>query len=140
MLAALALVGAPGCGEDTEEFKEDYNQAIRPLSALGGDIGASLGGAEGQSDRAIARQFDELADRTERARQNISALDPPEDAGEQFDELLASLRQATADLRAVAASAREGDPAEAADAARALVKTGQRVREAESSLRDAVDG
>jgi hypothetical protein len=140
LVAALALVfGASACGEDdTEQFKEDYNQAVRPLSTLGDDVAASLVGAEGQSDRAIATQYDKLADRFERARKNLSTLEPPDGTEEEFDELLALLKRGVTDLRAVARAAREGDPAEAQKATRTLVKTGQRLREAEEEFRDAV--
>jgi glycerol-3-phosphate dehydrogenase len=139
-LAVLALtVGGAGCGDDSEEFKEDYNRVVRPLSALGDEVAASLAGAEGESDRAIARQFDKLADRSERARRQLERLDPPEDAQEQFDELLARLKQGIVDLRAVARAAREGDPAEAEEATEALVETGERLRQAEDEFREAVE-
>jgi methyl-accepting chemotaxis protein len=143
IVIALALVaGGFACGGDdsNDEFKQQYNDAIRPLSQLGDDIVASLGGAEGQSDREIANQFDELSDRFARTRRNLSRLDPPEDAKDEFDELLGSLKEAVADLRAVASAAREGDPAEAEEATNDLVDTGQRVRRAQDAFRDAVEG
>jgi hypothetical protein len=137
---ALALAGS-ACGDDSDDaFKERYNSAVRPLSSLGDDVVASLGGAEGQSDREISRQFDELADRFARTRRNLSGLDPPEDTKEEFDELLRALKQTVADLRAVASAAREGDPAEAQEATEALVETGQQVRRAEDAFRDSVNG
>jgi hypothetical protein len=144
IVVALALVaGGLACGggdESDDEFKQQYNDAIRPLSQLGDDVVASLGGAEGQSDREIANQFDELSDRFARTRRNLSRLDPPEDARDEFDELVGSLKEAVADLRAVASAAREGDPAEAEDATNDLVDTGQRVRRAQDAFRDAVEG
>jgi methyl-accepting chemotaxis protein len=143
IVIALALVaGGFACGGDdsNDEFKQQYNDAIRPLSQLGDDIVASLGGAEGQSDREIANQFDELSDRFARTRRNLSRLDPPEDAKDEFDDLLGSLKEAVADLRAVASAAREGDPAEAEEATNDLVDTGQRVRRAQDAFRDAVEG
>jgi len=143
IVVALALVaGGFGCGgdESDDEFKQQYNEAIRPLSQLGDDVVASLGGAEGQSDREIANQFNELSDRFARTRRNLSRLDPPEDAKDEFDELIGSLKEAVADLRAVGAAAREGDPAEAEEATNDLVETGQRVRRAQDAFRDAVEG
>ena len=143
IVAGLALAaGGLACGneEPNDEFKQRYNEAVRPLTELGDDVVASLGGAEGQSDREIAGQFDELSDRFARTRQNLARLTPPEDARDEFDELLGSLRQAVGDLRAVAAAAREGDPAEAEEATDALVETGQEVRRAEDDFRDAVEG
>lgn len=141
IVVAVALIfGAFGCGDDSDDFKQDYNEAVRPLSALGDEIGSSLGRAEGQSNQALARRFDRLANRAEQTRRNLSGLEPPEDATARFDKLLGALRQAVADLRAVGESAREGDPAEAAEATQALVETGERVQEAEADFKDAVDG
>jgi methyl-accepting chemotaxis protein len=143
IVAALALVaGGLACGGDDadDEFKQQYNEAVRPLSELGDDVVASLGGAQGQSDREIAKQFDELSDRFARTRQNLTRLDPPGDAEDEFDELLGSLKETVGDLRAVATAAREGDPAEAQEATEALVETGQEVRRAEDAFRDAVGG
>jgi hypothetical protein len=142
ILAAMALVfGAVACGDDpNDEFKDRYNAAVQPLSTLGDDIGESLSGAEGQSNSALATQFEKLADRAEQTRRNLAGLDPPEDASDQFDELLASLKRAAGDLRAVGESAKEGDPTEAAEATRDLVESGQRVQQAEAALKDAVEG
>jgi hypothetical protein len=142
ILVVLALVfGAAACGDDSsDEFKDQYNQAVRPLSTLGDDIGDSLTGAGGQSNQALGAQFEKLADRADRTRQNLAELEPPEDASDQFDELLASLKQAVGDLRAVGASAREGNPAEAEKATQELVESGQRVQQAEADFKDAVEG
>jgi hypothetical protein len=140
LMAALALIfGAAGCGDDSDEFKDQYNEAVRPLSALGDEVAASLAGAEGQSEKAIADRFDELADRSERAGEKLSRLEPPEDAEAEFDELLVLLKEGIADLRAVARAAREGDPAEAEEATETLVETGQRLRQAEDEFQDAVN-
>jgi hypothetical protein len=141
ILVAFALLfGAVGCGDDSDEFKDQYNEAVRPLSTLGEDIGASLGGAEGESNQALATQFEKLADRAEQTRQNLAELEPPEEAADQFDELLAALKEAVADLRVVGTSAKEGDPAEAAEATQDLVESGQRVQRAEADFKEAVEG
>jgi hypothetical protein len=142
MVAALALFfGAVGCGGDdsNDEFKDQYNEAVQPLSSLGDDVVASLT-AEGLSDRARANQLEKLADGAEQTRRNLSELEPPDDAADKFDELLAALKQSVADLRAVGESAREGDPVEADEATRALVETGKRLREAETEFQEAIEG
>jgi hypothetical protein len=141
ILLVLALsFGAVACGEDsTAEFKERYNDAVRPLSELGDDVVASLTNAGQASDLKLARELEQYADRAARVRKNLSKLEPPEDTTDEFHELLAALRRSVADLRAVADSAREGDPAEADRATKELVESGQRLRSAESDFRRAVE-
>jgi hypothetical protein len=139
--AALALLfGVVGCGEDSnDEFKDQYNEALRPLSSLGDEVVSTLTEG-GQSDQALGRQLEKLAGRAEETRKNLSELEPPEDAADQYDELLGALKQSVADLRAVGESAREGDPVEAQEATQALVESGQELQQAETAFRNAVEG
>jgi hypothetical protein len=137
---ALALPVA-ACGESEDnEFKEDYNAAVKPLSELNSDIGDSIGGAAGKSNDAIAKEFDTLADKAQETRTNLADLEPPEDAKESFDKLLASLKEGTDNLRAVAKAAKDGDPVAAREASQDLVASGQEIQKAESDLQKAVDG
>jgi hypothetical protein len=139
--AALALLfGVVGCGEDSnDEFKDQYNEALRPLSSLGDEVVSTLTEG-GQSDQALGRQLEKLAGRAEETRKNLSELEPPEDAADRYDELLGALKQSVADLRAVGESAREGDPVEAQEATQALVESGQELQQAETAFRNAVEG
>jgi hypothetical protein len=140
LLCAVSLP-VSACGESEEtEFKEDYNAAVKPLSELNSDIGSSIDGASGRSNDAIAREFDQLADKTQQTRDNLADLEPPEGARESFDQLLSSLGQGTDDLRAVAQAAKEGDPAAARQASKALVSSGKAIQKAETELQEAVDG
>jgi hypothetical protein len=126
-LAAIALIlPAAGCGDDSSAFKEDYNQAIRPLIGVTG--------------RAAAGGFDRLALRVERSARNLRRLEPPADAEQEFDELLAALRAAAGDLRALARSVEERDPGARREAIRELRDTVAKIQEAESAFQDAVGG
>ena len=145
-IAAVALVlvavsfGAVGCGgDDSDSFKEDYNTAVKPLSELNEDIGGSIGASD-KSNQAIAKQFDKLADKAAETRSNLQALEPPEDAKNAFDDLLAALKDGTDDLRAVAEAARDSDPAAATKASKDLTESGQEIQKAETALQKAVDG
>ena len=141
-LAALAVaLPASGCGgDDSDQFREDYNAAVERLSSINSDIGSAAGGAAGQSNDAIAREFDKIADTAEQTRSDLAELDPPDDAKEEFDALLASLEQGVDDLRAVASAAKSDNPAEANEAVRDLARTGKEITEAENALKKAVDG
>ena len=63
LLICVASIAFAACGEDDDNaFKEDYNTAVKPLSELNEGISSSLSGAAGQSNDAIADQFQKLAD------------------------------------------------------------------------------
>jgi methyl-accepting chemotaxis protein len=140
-LACALVLSLTACGESEDnEFKEDYNAAVKPLNELSEDIGNSIGGAAGKSNDAIAKEFDKLADTAQETRTNLADLDPPEDAKESFDKLLDSLKEGTDNLRAVAQAAKDADPAAAREASQDLVASGQQIQQAESELRKEVDG
>jgi hypothetical protein len=100
------------------------------------DIGRS--GAGDQSNREIAADFERFADTWDRTRADLSELAPPEDARDEFDELLEALEQGVADLRAAARAARSDDPQGFADAREALAESGREIGQAEEELKDAV--
>jgi hypothetical protein len=138
LFALVALL--VGCGDDNNAFKQDYNEAVRPLSSLGDDVGDSLTKAAGESNKELAARYDRLADRLDQVHENLEGLEPPEGAQQQLDELMAALEEGSRRLRKLADAAEEGRPSEANAAAGALVAAGERLRQAESELREAVDG
>jgi hypothetical protein len=124
----LVLLAPAACGGSDSSFAEDYNQAVKPLSELGEGMGTN------------AREFDRLARRTEQTRANLSKLDPPDDAKDEFDMLLAELDHVTGDLSAVADATRSKDIAKQREAAKRLVRSSTEVQQAEAALRQAVNG
>jgi predicted nucleic acid-binding Zn-ribbon protein len=140
-LAALLTLTAAACGgDDSDQFREDYNAAVDRRSKINTDIGTAAGGASDQSNKAIAKEFNQIADTAEQTRSRLSDLDPPEDAKDEFDKLLSSLETGVEDLRAVAKAARANSPQEANQAVKKLAQTGQEITEAENALKAAVDG
>jgi uncharacterized phage infection (PIP) family protein YhgE len=127
-VALLVLLVVAGCGGSNDSFTDDYNEAVKPLSELKTKVGSSAG------------EFDRLADRTKKTRENLADLDPPDDAQDEMDKLLSGLKGVTRDLSAVADGIRSKDPAQQADAAKQLVKSSTEVQQAESALQQAVDG
>jgi hypothetical protein len=125
----LVLLALAGCGgESGDSFTEDYNKAVRPLSELKTNMGTN------------AAQFDKLADRTGETRDNLADLDPPADAQDEMDKLLAGLDRVTDDLSGVADAVRSKDPVKPQDAAKRLVKSSTDVQQAETALQQAVEG
>src|SRR5688500_6945196 len=127
-VALLVLLAPACCGGSDSSFAEDYNQALKPLSRLGEGMGAR------------AREFDRLARRTEQTRANLSKLDAPDDARDEFDKLLASLNRVTDDLGAVADATRSKDLVRQRSAAKRLARSSEEVQRAEAALRAAVEG
>jgi len=127
-VALLVLLAVAGCGGGNDSFTEDYNEAVKPLAELQTGVGSS------------AREFERLADGTRKTRQNLADLDPPDEAQDEMDKLLAGLEVVRRDLSAVADAIRSKDPAEQANAARQLVESSAQVERAEAALQQAVEG
>jgi hypothetical protein len=145
-LAALALalaLGAAGCGggdDDADRFREDYNAAVDRLNDVNTNIQESGQSIASQSGEEIAQDFDRIADTAEKTRQDLEDLDPPEDAQEEFDRLLSSVEAGVRALRATAEAAREENQQRFLEAAQRLSQTGEKITDAESALKKAVDG
>jgi hypothetical protein len=146
-IAAVALVVVllallAGCGDDEEsdQFREDYNAAVDRLSKIDSEIVSAASGAAEQSNQEIAAEFEGIAQTAERTRTDLSRLDPPDDAKDEFDALLAALKDGVSNLRAVADAAKDDDPKGAREAARNLAESGEEINAAEEALKDAVDG
>jgi ABC-type transporter Mla subunit MlaD len=127
-VALLVLLVVAGCGGSGDSFTDDYNEAVKPLSELGANAGSSAG------------EFDRLAAKTKKTRDNLADLDPPDDAQDEMDKLLTGLEGVTRDLSAVADAVREKDPAQQAEAAKQLVQSSSEVQRAETALQRAVEG
>jgi hypothetical protein len=126
--AVLVLLVLAGCGGSDNSFTDDYNDAVKPLSQLQQGMGTQ------------PREFDRLALRTSQTRRNLEKLDPPDDAEDEFGAFLARLDKVSADLRAVASAARSHDVPEQRRAARQLVRSSASVQQAETALKQAVEG
>ena len=127
-VALLVLLAVAGCGGGNDSFTEDYNRAVKPLSELGSGLGNE------------PREFERLAAKTRETRQNLAGLDPPEDAQDEMDKLLAGLDGVTRDLSAVAEASRSRAPVKQQKAAKQLVESSGEVQRAETALQRAVEG
>ncbi len=124
----LVLLWAPACGGDDSSFADDYNRAVTPIAELGGAPGAQ------------PENYDMLARRTRRTRENLARLDPPEQARDELRALVRVLDDVTRDLETVARTTRARDPVLQRRAARRLERSNDEFRRAESALHRAVEG
>jgi 23S rRNA A2030 N6-methylase RlmJ len=140
-LLVLLVLAFAGCGgDDSDEFREDYNAAVAELAKISTDIGSAAGDASEQSNAEIANEFNQIAATAGKTRAELADLDPPEDAKDEFDKLLDALDQGVGDLRSVARAAKADNPQKASRAAKKLARSGAEITEAEDALKKAVDG
>jgi hypothetical protein len=136
----VLLVGplAAGCGgedETADEFRDGYNAAIERLNTVNADI--QEGGEE--PGPRIAREFDRIADTAAQTRTDLSELEPPERARDEFEELLAAIEEGVADIRSVASAARKENQQRYREATEALSESAEGISAAENELKDAVE-
>jgi hypothetical protein len=139
LLAALAGLG---CGEEDEtadEFRDGYNQAIQRLNEVNSEI--QEGGQERgtQPGSEIARDFERIAAAVSAVRADLAALDAPEEARDEFDELLAALRDGVRNFREGADAARAGDQDRFRTVEQELSESSEEISRADDELKDAVE-
>jgi methyl-accepting chemotaxis protein len=141
-LLCAALVGA-GCGgedEGADRFREGYNAAVQRLNEVNSNIEESGRELAARPGSEIAREFDRIADTAARTRADLAELEPPEDARDEFDDLLAAIQDGVENIRGVANAAREGNQDRFREATERLSESGEEISQAEEALKDAVGG
>jgi chromosome segregation ATPase len=141
LLVLAALVGL-GCGEDdetAEQFRDGYNAAIERLNQVNSNINESGRELASQPGSKIAQEFDRIAETAAQTRADLAELEPPEDARDEYDELLAAIKDGVTDIRAVAAAARAENQERFVDATQALAESSEKISAAEDELKDVVE-
>jgi chromosome segregation ATPase len=140
-LLFAALTGL-GCGDDddtADQFREGYNTAIARLNEVNTNLRESGEELTSQPGSEIAREFERIAEAAAQTRANLAELAPPEEARDEFDQLLAAIRDGVRDIREVADAAREGNQDRYAEATEALEEGSEEISQAEAELKDAVE-
>ena len=141
-LLCAALVGA-GCGgedEGADRFREGYNAAVQRLNEVNSNIEESGRELAARPGSEIAREFDRIADTAAQTRADLAELEPPEDARDEFDDLLAAIQDGVENIRGVASAAREGNQDRFREATERLSESSEEISQAEEALKDAVGG
>jgi hypothetical protein len=143
--AALLLLAAPAglaCGDEsgaTDRFRDGYNQAIERLNEVNSNIQERGEELTAQPGAEIGREFDRIAATAARTRDDLAELEPPDDAREEFDDLLAAIEDGIRDIRAAADAARTEKQERFNAAAEQLSESGGEIARAEQNLKDAVE-
>ncbi|HEY8771114.1 MAG TPA: hypothetical protein VIM03_11265 [Thermoleophilaceae bacterium] len=136
LAAALLVVGCGG--SDSKTFRQDFRPLNARIVKLGRDVGASVTGASGKSDRQIEQTFGALATRTGSLRKQVDALDPPDNLKGDRQDLVDSMGDARDALGQIASAARKSDPQAARRATIQLVAASGDLRSARLRLARAV--
>jgi hypothetical protein len=138
---ALGLL-APACGGESEpdHFSSGYNAAIERLDKASQQVVALEPARRKRSGRAIARQLDRFADVLAGTRRELAALDPPERATKQFNQLVSALDASVAAGHRAASAARAIQPARQRRALQDLRTAALEIGHAQNSLATAVEG
>jgi hypothetical protein len=140
-LLLAALVGV-GCGDDddtADQFRDGYNAAIQRLNDVNSNIEESGEELASKPGPQIAKEFDQIAETAAQTRADLAKLEPPEDARDEFDELLTAIEDGVTNIRGVADAAREENQQQFQDATEALSESGEEISAAENELKDAVE-
>jgi hypothetical protein len=132
---AFGVAGCGGDDSDTDGFSQGYNDAIERLGRVNEDL---AGLRNSRSTRAIAHEFEDFGDALERTRADLSGLQPPADAEDEFDSVLAALEDGVRASRRAAHAARAIRPAGQRRAVRDLQRAAEELAAAEDALRRAV--
>jgi hypothetical protein len=143
--AALVLLAAPAglaCGDDdgtADRFRDGYNRAVERLNEVNSNIQESGDDLAAQPGSEIGREFDRIAETAARTRAELAELEPPDEARDEFEDLLAAIEDGVRDIRAAADAARTENQDRFNEAAEQLSESGEEIGEAEQELKDAVE-
>jgi hypothetical protein len=141
--AALAVpvlaLSACGSGGDSttssSAFTTRAKAAVASVKSAGASLGATLNGADKQSDKALAAQLTANQKEIDAALAKVKALDPSEDSDKAaVDALATSLATASADVGALADAADVSDAKTAKTAAEKLAADSGAVKAADHAL------
>src|SRR4051812_40563157 len=138
VVAAIVVAGCGG-GDDSNQFRKDYNAVVRQYSSLPTEIGNAARGASASSDKQLEAEFSDLAERLSGEVRKLRKLDPPDEAKDEYDAFVNGLAKVDADLSGIAAGAKAHSSKRTGRAADALVQDSKRVTQEETALKKAVD-
>src|SRR5215216_7773335 len=131
LVLAVTLVAAGCASAEDAEFVDGYNAAVAPLSTTMSGLSSSPAG----DPAAASKSLDQVADGLDDVRADLAALDPPEDAADEFDRMLGALEKGTEQVRAMAGAAKDGDVKQLTKATADFSATGTHLVTIEQELR-----
>lgn len=147
LVAAVAVVGCGGSDNSSTvpskaEYKTTYASLNSEINALGLAVGKAIKNSSGKSNKAIAKEFNDLADRSRAAAKKVDDATPPADTNirKQQAALVAGLNTAADDLDAISKAAAKKDFKAAGAAAGKLTRDNAGVANPRAQLNKIVLG
>ena len=150
LAVVVAAVAATGCGDSGSsttvpskaEYKQTYASLNSEINALGLAVGTAINKSSGKTNKAIAKEFGDLADRARAAAKKIDDATPPADANikKQQAALVAGLNTAADDLDAISKASAKKDFKAAGTAAGKLTRDNAGVANPHAQLNKIVLG
>jgi hypothetical protein len=153
VLALIGLIAVAGCGGDDESSSssdssealsaDEYEAQAREVLTSFGEAFTGLGTqiSQSSSPEEFSGFVDDAEAEIQTAIDDFGAIQPPEEAQEGHDQILAALEDFSAGLTDVSEAADAGDKAALQEAATALQQAGvdfqTQIQEADQSLKDA---
>ena len=145
--AAVAVAGCGDSGSSTTvpskaEYKTTYASLNKQIDAVGLAVGTAINKSSGKSNKAIAKEFGDLADRARAAAKKVDDATPPADANIQKQQaaLVKGLNTAADDLDAISKAAGKKDFKAAGTAAGKLTRDNAGVANPHAQLNKIVLG
>jgi hypothetical protein len=135
VVLAVAVIAAGCASPEDVEFVDDYNAAVAPLTTTMSRLSSSIAGEPEAASKALDRVADRLVD----VRADLAALDPPDDAADEFDRLLVMLGKSTKQVRAMARATKAGDLKRLGKATTDLTASASKLIAIEQELRAVVE-
>jgi hypothetical protein len=150
LAVVVAAFAVAGCGDSSSsntvpskaEYKQTYASLNKEIDTLGLAVGKAINNSSGKSNKAIAKEFNDLADQATALAKKIDDTTPPDDAAIRSAQaaLVAGLNTAAGDLSAIGKASEKKDPKAAGAAAGKLTRDNAGVANPHAQLNKIVLG
>jgi len=150
LAVVVAAFAVAGCGSSSNsntvpskaEYKQTYASLNTQINALGLAVGKAINNSTGKSNKAIAKEFNDLADQATAMAKKVDDATPPDDAAIKSAQtaLVAGLNTAADDLSAIGKASAKKDFKAAGTAAGKLTRDNAGVANPHAQLNKIVLG
>ena len=143
----MFAAGIAGCGgrsstassASLSNFKSTFISDREQFRQLGRELGHAIVTARLHSNAQLATEFNAFAERANQQATRVANLNPPAKFQATVNQLRTDFKAVAADLKRIAAAARQGDAQAARAATRKLLHDASHVKAADIAVSDALN-